>query len=91
MPTASLQDSGFKVGLPTSINLNYSQRIKEHHYLNINWIQRIPVFENSVKRNNLVNANYMIQKEAIGFGNHQYPNIKILILEVISGLGSYSW
>ena len=65
---ASLQDSGFKIGLPTSINLNYSQRIKEHHYLNINWIQRIPVFENSVKRNNLVNANYMIQKEAIGFG-----------------------
>ncbi|WP_313100886.1 DUF5723 family protein [Epilithonimonas sp.] len=65
---ASLQDWSFKIGLPTSINLNYSQRIKEHHYLNFNWIQRIPVFENSVKRNNLVNANYMIQKEAIGFG-----------------------
>lgn len=65
---ASLQDSGFKIGLPTSINMNYSQRIKKNHYINFNWIQRVPVFENSVKRNNWVNANYLIQKEAIGFG-----------------------
>lgn len=59
---------GFKIGLPTSININYSQRIKEHHFVNVNWIQRVPVFENSLKRNNLLNANYSIQKEAIGYG-----------------------
>lgn len=59
---------GFKIGLPTSININYSQRIKEHHFVNVNWIQRVPVFENSLKRNNLLNANYSIQKEALGYG-----------------------
>ncbi len=59
---------GFKIGLPTSINLNYSQRIKEHHFVNVNWIQRVPVFENSLKRNNIVNASYSIQKEAFGYG-----------------------
>ncbi len=65
---ASLKDYGFKIGLPTSINLNYGQRVKEHHFINFNWIQRVPVFENSVKRNNILNANYSVQKAAIGYG-----------------------
>lgn len=65
---ASLAGYGFKIGLPTSINVNYSQRIKEHHFFNVNWIQRVPVFENSLKRNNIINANYSIQKEGIGYG-----------------------
>jgi len=65
---ASFSGYGFKIGLPTSINLNYSQRIKEHHFVNVNWIQRVPVFENSLKRNNIINANYSIQKEAFGYG-----------------------
>lgn len=42
---ASFAGYGFKIGLPTSINVNYSQRIREHHFVNINWIQRVPVFE----------------------------------------------
>lgn len=65
---ASFIGNGFTIGLPTSININYSQRIKEHHFINFNWIQRVPVFENSLKRNNIVNANYSIQKEGIGYG-----------------------
>jgi len=65
---ASFSGYGFKIGLPTSINLNYSQRIIEHHFVNVNWIQRVPVFENSLKRNNIINANYSIQKEAFGYG-----------------------
>jgi len=64
----SFAGNGFKIGLPTSININYSQRVKEHHFINVNWIQRVPVFENSLKRNNILNANYSIQKEAIGYG-----------------------
>ena len=64
----SFVGNGFKMGLPTSINVNYSQRIKENHFVNFNWIQRVPVFENSVKRNNVLNANYSIQKEAFGYG-----------------------
>ncbi|MFC4163613.1 DUF5723 family protein [Epilithonimonas zeae] len=64
----SFVGNGFKIGLPTSINLNYSQRIKENHFVNFNWIQRVPVFENSVKRNNILNANYSVQKAAIGYG-----------------------
>jgi hypothetical protein len=64
----SFAGNGFKIGLPTSINLNYSQRIKEHHFVNFNWIQRVPVFENSLKRNNILNANYSVQKATIGYG-----------------------
>ena len=64
----SFAGNGFKIGLPTSINVNYSQRVKEHHFINFNWIQRVPVFENSVKQNNLINANYSVQKEAFGYG-----------------------
>lgn len=59
---------GFRIGLPTSINFNYSQRIKENHFINFNWIQRVPVFENSVKRNNVFNANYSVQKAFLGYG-----------------------
>ena len=64
----SFVGNGFKIGLPTSVNLNYSQRIKENHFINFNWIQRVPVFENSLKRNNILNANYSVQKEAFGYG-----------------------
>lgn len=64
----SFVGNGFKIGLPTSLNINYSQRIREHHFINFNWIQRVPVFENSLKRNNIINANYSIQKEAFGYG-----------------------
>ncbi|KFC20434.1 hypothetical protein IO90_14870 [Chryseobacterium sp. FH1] len=64
----SFVGNGFKMGLPTSINVNYTQRVKEHHFINFNWVQRVPVFENSVKRNNVLNANYSIQKEAFGYG-----------------------
>ncbi|PZU86022.1 MAG: hypothetical protein DI529_09245 [Chryseobacterium sp.] len=77
----SLSGYGFKIGLPTSINLNYSQRIKENHFLNFNWIQRVPVFKNSLKRNNILNANYSIQKAAIGYGFSttlsEYKNIQV--------------
>lgn len=64
----SFAGNGFKIGLPTSVNINYSQRIKEHHFVNMSWIQRVPVFENSVKRNNIFNLNYIVQKEALGYG-----------------------
>ena len=64
----SLQGTDFKMGLPTSIHLNLSKNIREHHYLNANWIQRIPMFENSLKRSNIFNLSYTIQKPVIGYG-----------------------
>jgi len=76
----SFSGYGFKIGLPTSISINYSQRVKEHHFINFNWIQRVPVFENPLKRNNILNANYSIQKEAFGYGASttlsEYKNIQ---------------
>ncbi|MPS71788.1 MAG: hypothetical protein E2590_01405 [Chryseobacterium sp.] len=65
---ASFVGNGFRIGLPTSINVNYSQRVKANHFINFNWIQRVPFFRNPVKRNNMLNANYSVQKEAIGYG-----------------------
>ena len=67
-PNKSRIEDGFVVGLPTSIHLNYSQRVKSHHFININWIQRTPVFKNALKRNNLLNINYSVQKKWLGYG-----------------------
>ncbi|SHK62885.1 hypothetical protein [Epilithonimonas mollis] len=64
----SFTSNGFKIGLPTSLYFNYSRRIKENHFINFNWIQRIPVLENSLKRNNSMNINYSVQKAVIGYG-----------------------
>lgn len=65
---ASFVGTGLKVGLPTAINFNYSQRIKANHFVNFNWIQRVPVFESSIKRSNIINANYSVQKNAFAYG-----------------------
>lgn len=65
---ASFKGTGFRIGLPTAININYSQKIKANHFVNFNWIQRMPVFENSIKRSNIINANYSIQKNALAYG-----------------------
>lgn len=64
----SFVGNGFKIGLPTSVHLSYSQKVKEHQFVNVNWIQRMPVLENSVKRNNLISVSYLVGKEALGYG-----------------------
>ena len=64
----SLKGTDFKMGLPTSIHVNVSKNIKEHHYINADWIQRIPVFENSLKRSNIFNVSYTVQKPVFGYG-----------------------
>ena len=67
-PNASLEGNKFSVGLPTSFHLNLSKRIVDNQYLSLDWIQRTPIFENSLKRNNILNLNYSVQKEWFGFG-----------------------
>ena len=64
----SLQGTAFSVGLPTSAHLNLSKNITENTYLNLDWIQRTPVFENSLKRSNIINVSYTIQKTYLGYG-----------------------
>ena len=64
----SLKGTDFKMGLPTSIHFNVSKNIREHHYINADWIQRIPVFENSLKRSNILNVSYTVQKPVFGYG-----------------------
>jgi hypothetical protein len=65
---ASFQGNDFQIGLPTSIHLNASKNVGEHQYVNADWIQRIPVFENSLKRSNIFNASYSVQKPVLGYG-----------------------
>ncbi len=65
---ASFQGNQFTIGLPTSIHLNFSKNIGENQFVNSNWIQRIPVFENSLKRSNIFNISYTVQKPVIGYG-----------------------
>lgn len=65
---ASLQGTDFKLGLPTSLHFNVSKNIATHQYLNANWIQRIPVFENSLRRSNIFNVSYTVQKPVLGYG-----------------------
>ena len=78
---ASLQGTDFKIGLPTRLHFNISKNIREHHYLNANWIQRIPVFENSLKRSNIFNVSYTVQKPVVGYGGsvslYEYRSLQV--------------
>lgn len=78
---ASLQGTDFKIGLPTSLHFNISKNINEHHYLNADWIQRIPVFKNSLKRSNIFNVSYTVQKPVVGYGGsvslYEYRSIQV--------------
>lgn len=64
----SLKGKDFQIGLPTSLHLNASKNIGESQYLNADWIQRTPIFENSLKRNNIFSTSYSVQKPVIGYG-----------------------
>lgn len=65
---ASFQGDSFSMGLPTSMHFNLSKNLRERQYLGFDLIQRIPVYENSLKRSNIVNLSYTIQKPVIGYG-----------------------
>lgn len=65
---ASLRGDSFSMGLPTSLHFNLSKNMRENQYLGLDWIQRTPVFENSLKRSNIVNVSYTVQKPIIGYG-----------------------
>lgn len=65
---ASFRGNSFSMGLPTSLHFNLSKNLKEHQYVGLDWIQRAPVFENSLKRSNIVNLSYTVQKPVIGYG-----------------------
>jgi hypothetical protein len=67
-PNASLAGTKFTIGLPTSLHFNISKRIAESNYLNFDIVQRTPVFENSLKRSNIANVSYSVQKKIIGYG-----------------------
>ena len=67
-PDASLVGTKFSIGLPTSMHFNVSKRIRDNHYLNFDIVQRTPVFKNSLKRANIANVSYSIQKKILGYG-----------------------
>ena len=50
------------------MHINTSKQIRPNHYWSINWIQRTPVFENSLKRTNVLQTSYSIQKDGFGIG-----------------------
>ncbi|WP_027377543.1 hypothetical protein [Kaistella palustris] len=66
--TASLRGSDFSIGLPTSLHINASKNIGDHQFLSADWIQRLPLFENALKRSNIFNLSYTVQKAVVGFG-----------------------
>lgn len=80
----SHQSNKFTIGLPTSLHFNMSQKIVENQYLNFNWIQRIPVFENSLKRTNVLQTSYTIQKDGFGIG----PSLSLYDYEKVT-FGGY--
>ncbi|TGN30311.1 DUF5723 family protein [Empedobacter tilapiae] len=80
----SKTENNFSIGLPTSLHLNLSKKIIENHYLNFNLIQRMPIFENSLKRVNVLQTSYTIQKDGFGIG----PSLSIYDYENVT-LGGY--
>lgn len=67
-PNASFRGTDFQVGLPTSLHFNFSKNVGIHQYINADWIQRMPVFENSLKRTNVFQTSFSVQKPAVGYG-----------------------
>lgn len=66
--------------LPTNIRINYSKKIKENHFLTIDWIQRVPLSENAVRYGNRIQASYSVQKNGLGYGGainlFEYQNLQ---------------
>ncbi len=80
-PNESLKSHSFTIGLPTHIHLNLSKNIGENQFLNFDWVQRAPIFENSLKRANTLTASYLFNKDGIAYGGSmtalEYENIRL--------------
>lgn len=84
---ASLKGTEFTIGLPTNLHFNVSKNIGEHQYLNADWIQRIPVFENALKRSNIFNVSYTVQSQFLGMAlQFLCTSIEVFSLEDTSEL-----
>lgn len=83
-PAKSLIGSDFSIGLPTAVHLNLSRKVAKHHFVNFDWVQRAPVFKNSLKRVNTASLSYTVQKRGLGLGAsaslYEYREV---------GMGSY--
>src|SRR5690606_6693778 len=66
--SASFQGTDFSIGLPTSVHVNLSWGLGSDRFIHTDWIQRVPVFDNSLRRSNLFSASYSVQKPALGYG-----------------------
>lgn len=79
-PEQSLISNEFKIGLPTALHFNVSKSISAEQYLSLDWIQRTPIFENSLRRSNIINLSYLysIHKMAYGFSisAYEYQNLQ---------------
>ncbi len=80
-PNQSLSYNEFKIGLPTSLHFNASKNIGENQYVNLDLIQRFPIFENSLKRSNIINASYIVSKNKLAYGAsisaYEYENFQV--------------
>lgn len=80
-PNQSLVGNQLKIGLPTSLHLNASKKFLDNHFLNFDWIQRVSVFENSLKRSNITTVSYSIQKRFFGIGAstslYEYEDLRL--------------
>lgn len=65
---ASFRGTDFNLSLPTNLHFNMSKNVGAHQYVNADWIQRLPVFENSLRRSNIFNISYSVQKPVLGYG-----------------------
>lgn len=65
--TASLTSSNFRMGLPGAISIQGDYKIMEFLYLNGVFIQRIPMGENSIRRNNLMAVTPRFEHRWFGF------------------------
>src|SRR5690606_24768721 len=80
-PGQSLVSNDFKIGLPTSLHFNASKNIGENQYLNLDLIQRFPLFKNSLKRSNILNASYLFSQHKLAYGAsvsmYEYKNFQL--------------
>lgn len=66
--TKSFTGTDFKIGLPTALHINFSKNLGNDRYFNVNYFQRTPVFDNSLRNPNILSTSISVQKPYFAYG-----------------------
>ena len=60
-PKKSYVDNHFTIGLPTALSLQFDYKIWTYNYVGASFVQRLPLFKNTLERPNTLSAHYRFE------------------------------